>query len=262
MPSRLLPRGMYTPMPTFFKPNEDLDLDAFRQHILYVSRAGTFPVIAGSAGEAPHLTAEERSTLIRTAREALDEKGLKDVPIVAGVGAPSTRETLKLAHDAKEAGADFVMVLPPGYYAGALTSNGGEALKKYFIDVAEESPLPVILYNFPAVSAGIDISAEMVIDVLKASDNVVGVKLTCASVGKITRINAVVGTKEFERSYPRRNPEQEFRIIDGFIDILLASMASGGAGVSPSGGTALRIRKAWADFNFSRQYPVSQTLHL
>lgn len=54
----------------------------------------------------------------------------------------------------------------------------------------------------------------------------------CASVGKITRINAVVGSDEFKTKYPRKNPLQDFQVIDGFIDILLPSIASGAAGVS------------------------------
>jgi 4-hydroxy-2-oxoglutarate aldolase len=62
--------------------------------------------------------------------------------IVAGVGAPSTRESIKLAKDAAAAGADFVMVIPPGYYAGALLANP-DSLKSFFIDVAEASPVPV-----------------------------------------------------------------------------------------------------------------------
>jgi hypothetical protein len=54
----------------------------------------------------------------------------------------------------------------------------------------------------------------------------------CASVGKITRINALLSTPLFRQKYPRRRPTDEFRIIDGFIDILLPSIASGAAGVS------------------------------
>ncbi|KAH8655400.1 putative dihydrodipicolinate synthase [Xylariales sp. PMI_506] len=227
---RPLPRGTYIPLPTFFAPDEELDLVSFAAHVLYTARAGTIPVVAGSAGEAPHLTAAERVALIRTTRETLDGAGLQSVPIVSGVGAASTRETLALARDAADAGADYVMVVPPGYYAGTLKADGAKALRQYLVDVAEGSPLPVVVYNFPGVSGGIDLDSELVTDVVMASPNIYGVKLTCASVGKITRINAVVGTPEFKAKYPRKNPEQEFRIIDGLIDILLPSIASGAAG--------------------------------
>lgn len=175
---RPLPKGIYTPLPTFFTPTEDLDLAAFASHVKFVATAGTVPVVAGSAGEAAHLSPSERIALIQTARQTLDSCGLNDMPIVTGVGAPSTRETVQLAKQAKEAGADYGMVIPPGYYAGALQANGSEALKKFFVDVAEASPLPIIVYNFPGVSAGIDLDSDLIVDVVRSSANVVGVKLT------------------------------------------------------------------------------------
>ncbi|KAK6086311.1 dihydrodipicolinate synthetase family protein [Seiridium cupressi] len=225
-----LPKGIYTPLPTFFQDDEELDLDALTKHVKFTATAGTIPVVCGSAGEAAHLSAEERTLVIKTTRAALESCDLGNVPIVAGVGASSTRETIYLAKRAQEAGADYVMVIPPGYYAAALQSNGSEALRKFLIDVAEASPLPVIVYNFPGVSAGIDLDSDLIIDVVRQAPNVIGVKLTCASVGKITRINAVVNTDEFMEKYPRKDPKGMFRIIDGYIDILLPSISSGAAG--------------------------------
>jgi 4-hydroxy-2-oxoglutarate aldolase len=64
------------------------------------------------------------------------------MPVVAGVGAASTRESIDLSREAAAAGADFVMVIPPGYYAGALLSDPS-SIKQFFIDIAEESPVPV-----------------------------------------------------------------------------------------------------------------------
>lgn len=174
----LLPKGIYTPLPTFFKPDEDLDLDAFAQHVTFIASAGTFPVVAGSAGEAPHLNAAERRELIKVARGTLNTTVVDGwtIPVVAGVGAPSTRETIILTKEAASAGADFVMVIPPGYYAGAL--KAGSALLEYFVDVAESSPVPVVLYNFPAVAGGIDLDSDLIVEVAKRSSNVIGVKLT------------------------------------------------------------------------------------
>ncbi|KAK5739009.1 hypothetical protein LTR17_005527 [Elasticomyces elasticus] len=229
-----LPRGIYTPLPTFFDPEtEDLDLEAFRRHVQYTSSAGTVPVIAGSMGEAVHLDRNERRILIQTARSALAEIGMQDkLPIIAGVGAPSTRETIELAYDAADAGADFVMAIPPGYYAPALKANDNEALKRFFVDVAAASRLPVILYNFPSVSAGIDLSSDFILDVVRSAPNVVGVKLTCASIGKITRITTVAHDADFCSKHPRSTGfDQRFEVIDGFIDILLPSIAVGAAGL-------------------------------
>lgn len=67
--ARPLPRGIYTPLPTFFDDDEDLDLKAFKTHVQYTASAGTVPVIAGSAGEASHLVlfpCQNTSTLFKS----------------------------------------------------------------------------------------------------------------------------------------------------------------------------------------------------
>lgn len=189
--------------------------------------AGTIPVIAGSMGEAAHLVSrgdehvltgpflpnqqfqshDERCMLITAARATLDESGLSQVPIVVGAGATSTRESIEIAKKAAASGADCVMVIPPGYYAGPLTANR-EALKGFFVDIAEASPVPVyddpippktatvsgqpvtdrrvfphrMMYNFPGVSGGIDMDSDMIIDIAKAAPNVCGIKLTYVHV--------------------------------------------------------------------------------
>lgn len=61
------------------------------------------------------------------------------------MGANSTRETTQLAHDAAAAGADFVLVVLPGYYAGVLKANP-TAMRKFFVDVAAASPVPVCVF--------------------------------------------------------------------------------------------------------------------
>ncbi|KAJ5579944.1 uncharacterized protein N7459_005929 [Penicillium hispanicum] len=139
---RPLPTGIYTPLPCFFQDNEDL----------VIATAGTIPVVSGSMGEAVHLSNTERKQLIQSARQALDQVELCDVPIVAGTGASSTRESIQLCKDAADAGADYVMVIPPGYYAGALLSNS-KSIVKFFVDIAEASPLPVYACFSPSDAA-------------------------------------------------------------------------------------------------------------
>lgn len=82
--------------------------------------------------------------MIKTLRDALNAIDLHETPIVAGVGAPSTRETIQLARDAAASGAEFVLVVPPGYYARVLKANPA-AMHKFFIDVAAASPVPVLV---------------------------------------------------------------------------------------------------------------------
>lgn len=108
--------------------------------------AGAGPVIAGSMGESIHLSHTDRTELISAARRALDNAGLSTVPIIAGTGAGSTRETLQLTKQAASAGADYVLIIASGYFSGLLAMNKS-ALKAYWKEVAEKSPIPVMLYN-------------------------------------------------------------------------------------------------------------------
>lgn len=75
----------------------------------------------GSNGEAQLLSHEERKTAIRITRDTLNKNGFKDTVILAGTGAPSTKETIKLSKDAAEAGADYVLVLTPSTWPKQMT---------------------------------------------------------------------------------------------------------------------------------------------
>lgn len=96
--------------------------------------------------EAIHLSHAERSTLIKTARNVLDNAGLVKVPIVSGIGAGSTRECIELANEAAAAGADCAIAICSGYFAGALAGNK-KALKDFWTEISQKSPIPVMIYN-------------------------------------------------------------------------------------------------------------------
>ena len=169
------PPGIYTPAVTFFNPDSTLDFPSIEAHALRMARgklAGL--VLQGSNGEAVHLENEERITLIRRVRSVLNDNGFSHVKLIAGAGAPSKIQTLRLAREAEEAGADFVLILPPSYWASAMTRP---VLVAFFSEVADESPLPVLVYNFPAVSNGVNIDSDTMIE-LSQHPNIVGCKLT------------------------------------------------------------------------------------
>lgn len=105
-------------------------------------------------GEAIHLSHAERISTIKAAREALDGAGFTSIPILAGVGTGSTRESLELAREAAEAGADYAIAIISGFFAGVL-ANDRQALKAYWAELAEKSPIPVLLYNCKFLSIGI-----------------------------------------------------------------------------------------------------------
>lgn len=142
-----VPHGVYSPLTTFYKDNkeQDLDLDTYKKHVKVVAQAGVGIVCLGSMGEAVQLTHEERNQVVEAARQALDsDSNLSKIPLIVGTGASSTKETIQLTKEAAERGADFAMVITPGYFAGALHK---EALKTFFVDVAEASPIPVSFFS-------------------------------------------------------------------------------------------------------------------
>jgi len=229
--TRSIEPGVYAPICSFFQPGtEDLDLAAFEKHVVHVARAGVGILVAGSNGEATHLTHTERSILIKTARAALDKAQLPDVPIIAGTGIGSTRETLELCREAAEAGADVAIVITSGYFAGSLVGNP-KALKAWYTRVADESPIPVLLYNYPGASGGIDLDSDLITELATEHPNIIGVKLTCGNVGKLTRICATTTQPSFISAYPRKSTRQPFLVLGGYSDILLTSLYANGHGV-------------------------------
>lgn len=114
--------GVYTPLVVFFHEDESIDLESTKRHIRRMAQGGVSGlVLQGSNGEAPHLTHEERRTVVQTARLYLDELGFFQIQLIVGCGASSVRETLSYIEEAKEAGANFALVLPPAYWSAAMT---------------------------------------------------------------------------------------------------------------------------------------------
>jgi dihydrodipicolinate synthase/N-acetylneuraminate lyase len=128
---------------TFDAETGDLAAVPFRGNVRAHLDAGLSGiVIAGSTGEATLLEEHERHRLLEWARTIVpDERWL-----IAGVGAESTRLTIRRAREAAERGADAALVVAPHYYGAQMTP---EALAAHFRQVADESPLPLILYNIP-----------------------------------------------------------------------------------------------------------------
>lgn len=211
-PSTVPPQGVWCPAVTMFDPETDtLDLTAQAKYYKYLSTTGLAGlVILGTNAEAFLLTREERKTLIATAREACGP----DFPLMAGVGAHSTRQVLEHIEDAAAAGANYVLCLPPGYFGKATTPA---VVSRFFDDVAAASSLPIVIYNFPGVCNGVDLDSDTVTKLAQRHANIVGVKLTCGSVAKIVRLAAVL-------------PKERFATFGGQSDFLLGGLASGSSG--------------------------------
>lgn len=102
----------------FFHEDETLDFDAIAAHLTRLAKANVEGlVIQGSNGEGMHMSHEERIQVLKLARKILNEHGKPGAVIVAGCGAQSTRETIELCKESKEAGADFALVLSPSFWS-------------------------------------------------------------------------------------------------------------------------------------------------
>ena len=133
--------GVWAPAITFFDPKTDeLDLASQNKYYKYLSQHLTGLVILGTNAETFLLTRDERKTLLKTAREAVGP----DYPIMAGVGGHSTKQVVEFINDAKDAKADYVLVLPCAYFGKATT---GKVIERFYDEVAEKSPLPVVIYK-------------------------------------------------------------------------------------------------------------------
>jgi 4-hydroxy-2-oxoglutarate aldolase len=183
-------------------------------------------VVLGSTGESILLSDQERRDVFKCAREhAAPEKVL-----VAGTGIESAIETLRLTEYAASLGYDVAMVRTPHYYKRQMLPPN---LLAFYRTVADRSPLPVIIYNFPQAT-GYDIPAEVVIE-LAEHPNLIGIKESAGVIEKVKKM--VDGTRHVQRT------ATVTEIFNAVTPRMLAATGSGnGSNVvstSALGGTAV-----------------------
>lgn len=168
-------KGIFPPMITVFKRDEEIDEEATRDHVDFLIENGVHGIIVGgSTGEFPHLSAEERKDLLQLVLDHVNDR----VPVIAGTTACSTREVTSLSKHAEEVGADGLLIVPPYYY-----KVNEEELYQHFKVISENVNLPIMLYNNPWTS-GINVSTSMLIRM--ARDGVIEyVKDTNGDVARI-----------------------------------------------------------------------------
>ncbi|KAF5597553.1 transcriptional regulatory [Fusarium pseudocircinatum] len=209
------PFGVYTPVVTFFNDDESINYDAITQHVGRLLQARVKGlVVHGSNGEATHLLSNERAQVIRHIH-GLVSRSNSDAVIIAGCSANSVLKTVRNIQAACDAGADFALVLPPSYWSAAMNK---QVIKAFYLGVASKSPLPVLIYNFPGVTSGIDLDSDLILELANESSNIVGVKLTCGNLGKLQRISASLD-------------QQRFAAFAGKADFLLPGLVVGSNGV-------------------------------
>ncbi|WP_445233243.1 4-hydroxy-tetrahydrodipicolinate synthase [Duganella rhizosphaerae] len=199
-------KGSIVAIVTPMNADGSLDFEGLNQLIDWHIAEGTDSiVIAGTTGESATVSVDEHCALIKAT--VAHAKGR--IPIIAGAGANSTAEAIKLTRYAKEAGADATLQVVPYY-----NRPTQEGMYQHFKAIAEAVDLPVILYNVPGRTVA-DMSNETILR-LAQIPNIVGVKDATGNIG---------------RGYDLlRLAPKSFAVYSGDDPTAMALMLAGGAG--------------------------------
>lgn len=186
----MLLQGVFPPITTPLYPDGNVYYKKLEANVERYSRTPAAGIVVlGSTGEAILLSDQERRDVLKAAREAAAPNKV----LVAGTGVESAIDTLRLTEYAAELGYDVAMVRTPHYYKKQMQPAN---ILAFYRTVADRSPLPVIIYNFPQAT-GYDIPSELVIE-LAGHPNLIGIKESSGDVEKVRKM--VEGTRHVRRS--------------------------------------------------------------
>ncbi|MGG1595652.1 4-hydroxy-tetrahydrodipicolinate synthase [Terribacillus saccharophilus] len=196
-----------TAMVTPFDNQGQIDFDATTRLLDYLIENGTDAVVvAGTTGESPTLSHEEKLTLFRHAVKTVGGR----IPIIAGTGSNNTQASIELTKEAEDIGVDAALIVAPYY-----NKPNQRGLYAHFEAVANSTKLPIMLYNIPGRSV-VKIEAETVIELSKIS-NIVSVKDSTGDLSSMTKV--ITGTPD------------DFSLYSGDDDLTLPIAAIGGDGI-------------------------------
>jgi 4-hydroxy-2-oxoglutarate aldolase len=200
--------GVFAPIPTPFDERDEIDLARLRAALarwLATPLAGF--VVLGSSGEAALLDEDESDRVVAAARDAVPHGRT----FIVGTGRESTRATAAAARRAAALGADAVLVRTPGFFKAQMSAD---AFVRHYQAVADASRVPVLLYNFTAVT-GVTLPIDAVA-LLSRHPNIVGMKESGGDVRRIGDLSAAT-------------PE-DFDVLAGSASTFHASLGVGATG--------------------------------
>lgn len=196
-----------TAMVTPFDKKGHIDFVKTTQLINHLIENGTDSiVVAGTTGESPTLTKEEKLALFSHVVKVVNKR----VPVIAGTGSNNTYASIELSKKAEQIGVDAIMIVAPYY-----NKPNQEGLYQHFKAVAESSILPVMVYNIPGRSS-VNISPETIVR-LSDIPNIVAVKEASGDLNAMTHIIA--------------NTDDDFLLYSGDDGLTLPVLAIGGVGI-------------------------------
>ncbi len=208
VPRHLDLTGIIPPIPTPFQEGEDFYPRALQENL---DRWNQAPfrgyLVLGSNGESVHLSSDERSQVLEVARGSIPDDRL----MLVGTSAQSARGCLEFLGEASRSGADAGLVGVPSYFRPQMTPG---VILDFYTRIAEESPLPIILYNVPQYT-GMNLASDTVLR-LAMHPNVIGLK---ESAGNITLCCEI-----------QRNAPNAFQVLCGSAPAFYSELALGAVG--------------------------------
>lgn len=205
-------KGSLVALVTPLSSNDEVDYIALKKLVTWHIDQGTHGIVSvGTTGEAPTLSVTEHSKVINKTIEYVNGR----VPVIAGTGGNSTRDSIALTREAKAAGADYSLLVTPYY-----NKPNQEGLIKHFSLIADSVDIPQILYNVPSRTA-CDILPSTV-RILAKHKNIIGIK---EALDDLHRIKELIKISHDMKSI------KDFYIYSGDDPTFLASMELGTHGV-------------------------------
>jgi len=197
--------GMFTPITTPFRDDDTVDEGALRANVArWMETSLTGLVVLGSNGEAAQLEDEEADRIVDIVREGVPSTR----PLIAGTGRESTKATIAATRRAAAAGVDAVLVRTPSFFKPQMTTD---VFVRHYSDVADASPVPVLLYNVSIYTA-VNLLPDAV-ERLASHPNIVGIKESGSDIGHIAE-------------YVSRTPD-DFTVLAGSATTLVHALAAG-----------------------------------
>src|SRR6266542_3597077 len=204
-------KGIIPPVATPMQPNEDLDLPRLKWFIDHLISQGVHGIfVLGTNSEFYAMDEREKQEVIATAVAHVKKR----VPVFAGTGAETTREAVRLTKMAEKEGVDGVSIITPYF-----VSPSQQEIFDHYRRIAENTSLPVILYNNPGTCGGVKIDVETVAR-LAQIPNILGIK---DSSGDLQNTN------EYLRVVPER-----FSVLQGRDTLIYQAMIFGARGAVPA----------------------------
>ena len=200
--------GVFIPVPTPYR-GEAVATDRLKDNLLRWNQtrlAGY--VMLGSTGEFPMLSDVERDAVLVAAREAIP----RDRAMIAGTGSNATLQTIRQTKRAAEIGADAAIVITPHYFTKMFAHPAAQI--RHYLSVAEASPIPIVLYNFP-LNTGINLEPDTVARIAE-HPNVCGIKDSSGNISQAAQIIHLT--------------PKSFHVHVGAAAALLPSLAIGSSG--------------------------------